>query len=173
MAIEKMEMLSLSFSKPHLNSVLDKVKEETSFYPQPARKIVNNVKGVVTIEADSDIKVMLDQVEELAAKISLPLVQGKVTMLNRDYIEKALKDIAEEITAVAHNKEELVKEMEEDEDAYALLNGMSQTSLNLEELMSTTYLTTRIGRIRKRNEDKLDYYKSEMAMFLISSSAKI
>ncbi len=172
MAIEKMEMLSLSFSKPHLNSVLDKVKEETSFYPQPARKIVNNVKGVVTIEADSDIKVMLDQVEELAAKISLPLVQGKVTMLNRDYIEKALKDIAEEITAVAHNKEELVKEMEEDEDAYALLNGMSQTSLNLEELMSTTYLTTRIGRIRKRNEDKLDYYKSEMAMFLKLGESK-
>ena len=69
MAIEKMEMLSLSFSKSHLNSVLDKVKEETSFYPQPARKIVNNVKGVVTIEADSDIKVMLDQVEELAEDV--------------------------------------------------------------------------------------------------------
>lgn len=172
MAIEKMEMLSLSFAKPHLDSVLDKVKDEKSFYPQLARKIVNNVKGVVTIEADSDIKVMLDQVEDLASKIDLQLVAGPIDTLNRDYIEKALKDIAEEITKVAHNKEELIKEKEEDEDAYALLNGMSQTSLNLEELMSTTYLTTRIGRIRKRNEDKLDYYKSEMAMFLKLGESK-
>lgn len=166
MAIEKMQMLSLSFDKAHLDDVLDKVKDEKHFYPQRARSIVNNVKGVVTIEADTKIKQQLDQVEALAKAINLDLTNAPAYELEGEYVEKTLGDIAEKINKVAHNKDELVKEKEEDEDAYHLLDGMSHTSLNLEELMNCKYLKTRIGRIRKRNEDKLDYYKSEMCMFL-------
>jgi vacuolar-type H+-ATPase subunit I/STV1 len=166
MAIEKMQMLSLSFDKAHLDDVLDKVKDEKHFYPQRARSIVNNVKGVVTIEANTKVKQALDQVEALAKAINLDLTNAPAYKLEGEYVEKTLGDIADKINKVAHNKDELVKEKEEDEHAYHLLDGMSHTNLNFDELMNCKYLTTRIGRIRKRNEDKLDYYKSEMCMFL-------
>lgn len=40
MAIEKMQMLSLSFDKAHLDDVLDKVKDEKHFYPQDRKSVV-------------------------------------------------------------------------------------------------------------------------------------
>lgn len=166
MAIEKMEMLSLSFDKDKLNTVLGKLKDKDYFYPQPARRIVNNVKGVVTVEADADVKNLLDRSKSIAKTIGLDLKQGQVTDLNRKYVSDTLDDIDKEISTIAHSKEELVKEKEEDESAYYLLRGISDTDLNFEELMNCKYLTARVGRIRKRNEDKLDYYKSEMVMFL-------
>ena len=115
MAIEKMQMLSLSFDKAHLDDVLDKVKDEKHFYPQRARSIVNNVKGVVTIEADTKTTQQLDQVEALAKAINLDLTNASAYELEGEYVEKTLGDIAEKINKVAHNKDELVKEKEEDE----------------------------------------------------------
>lgn len=166
MAIEKMEMLSLSFDKDKLNAVLGKIKDKDYFYPQPARHIVNNVKGVVTVDADSEIKNLLDRTTEIAKTIHLDLKQGEVATLDHKYLSDTLDSINDEISKIAHSKEELEKEKEEDEAAYHLLNGMSHTDLNFDELMHCKYLTARVGRIKKRNEDKLDYYKSEMVMFL-------
>ena len=164
MAIEKMEMLSLSFDKDKLTTVLGKIKDKDYFYPQPARHIVNNVKGVVTVEADTEIKDLLDRCTAIAKTIGLEHKQGQVTDLDRKYVADTLDAVNNEISTIAHSKEELMKEKEEDEAAYYLLNAISNVDLNFEELMNCKYLTARVGRIRKRNEDKLDYYKSEMVM---------
>lgn len=47
------------------------VKRNKVFYPQPATKIVNNVKDVFTMTPDEDYKNMLDELTELAENVKL------------------------------------------------------------------------------------------------------
>ena len=65
MAIEEMELLDMTFDKKYLKEVLCQLKETKYFYPQPATKIVNNVKDVFTMTPDEDYKNMLDELKEL------------------------------------------------------------------------------------------------------------
>ena len=69
MAIEEMELLDMTFDKKYLKEVLCQLKETKYFYPQPATKIVNNVKDVFTMTPDEDYKNMLDELKELAEHV--------------------------------------------------------------------------------------------------------
>lgn len=71
MAIEEMELLDMTFDKKYLKEVLCQLKETKYFYPQPATKIVNNVKDVFTMTPDEDYKNMLDELKELAEHVKL------------------------------------------------------------------------------------------------------
>ena len=43
--------------------------------------------------------------------------------------------------------------------AYEILEGLSNTELNMDEVKECEYMEARFGRIPRRNKDKLDYYK--------------
>ena len=98
MAIEEMELLDMTFDKKYLKEVLCQLKETKYFYPQPATKIVNNVKDVFTMTPDEDYKNMLDELKELAEHVKLDtssVKEGSIHFAKEDY-RKALDDVTKE-----------------------------------------------------------------------------
>ena len=81
MAIEEMELLDMTFDKKYLKEVLCQLKETKYFYPQPATKIVNNVKDVFTMTPDEDYKNMLDELKELAEHVKLDTSSVKAAII--------------------------------------------------------------------------------------------
>ena len=103
MAIEEMELLDMTFDKKYLKEVLCQLKETKYFYPQPATKIVNNVKDVFTMTPDEDYKNMLDELKELAERVKLDtssVKEGSIHFAKEDY-RKALDDVTKEVKKYA------------------------------------------------------------------------
>ena len=63
-------------------------------------------------------------------------------------------------------KEEFVTERGQNQAAYEILEGLSNTELNMDEVKECEYMEARFGRIPRRNKDKLDYYRGQSIMFL-------
>ena len=94
-----MELLDMTFDKKYLKEVLCQLKETKYFYPQPATKIVNNVKDVFTMTPDEDYKNMLDELKELAEHVKLDtssVKEGSIHFAKEDY-RKALDDVTKEV----------------------------------------------------------------------------
>ena len=168
MAIEEMELLDMTFDKKYLKEVLCQLKETKYFYPQPATKIVNNVKDVFTMTPDEDYKNMLDELKELAEHVKLDtssVKEGSIHFAKEDY-RKALDDVTKEAKKYLDIKEEFVTERGQNQAAYEILEGLSNTELNMDEVKECEYMEARFGRIPRRNKDKLDYYRGQSIMFL-------
>lgn len=168
MAIEEMELLDMTFDKKHLKEVLCQLKETKYFYPQPATKIVNNVKDVFTMTSDEDYKNMLDELTTLAKNIKLDVSsvkEGSFNFKKEDY-RQSLDDIQKEVKKYLDIKNEFLTERGQNQDAYEILNGLSNTELNMDEVKDCEYMQARFGRIPRRNKDKLEYYKGQSIMFL-------
>lgn len=168
MAIEEMELLDMTFDKKHLKEVLCQLKETKYFYPQPATKIVNNVKDVFTMAPDEDYKNMLDELTTLSNDIKLDVSgvkEGTYDFKKEDY-RSALDSIKEEVKKYVDIKNEFLTERGQNQDAYEILNGLSNTEINMDDVKDCEYMTARFGRIPRRNKDKLDYYKGQSIMFL-------
>ena len=168
MAIEEMELLDMTFDKKYLKEVLCQLKETKYFYPQPATKIVNNVKDVFTMTPDEDYKNMLDELKELAEHVKLDtssVKEGSIHFAKEDY-RKALDDVTKEAKQYLDIKEEFVTERGQNQAAYEILEGLSNTELNMDEVKECEYMEARFGRIPRRNKDKLDYYRGQSIMFL-------
>ena len=73
MAIEEMILLNMTFDRRDLDQVLFTLKDSKYFYPQPASKIVNNVKGVHALFEDSAYTKLLDRLIQVASDMKLDL----------------------------------------------------------------------------------------------------
>lgn len=168
MAIEEMELLNITFAKKDLKAVLCQLKRTKDFYPQPASKIVNNVKGVFTLTPDEEYKKMLESLTSMAEVMHLDLkkdVEPNET-LDLDKTKATMTSLEEDVKKITDIKDQLVLERDENKAAYELLNGLSATNIDLDELKECQYITARIGRIKRRNQDKLDYYHGQPFIYL-------
>ena len=73
MAIEEMILLNMTFDRTELDQVLFTLKDSKYFYPQPASKIVNNVKGVHALAEDNAYTKLLDRLIQVASDMKLDL----------------------------------------------------------------------------------------------------
>ena len=133
MAIEEMELLDMTFDKKYLKEVLCQLKETKYFYPQPATKIVNNVKDVFTMTPDEDYKNMLDELEELAEHVKLDtssVKEGSIHFAKEDY-RKALDDVTKEAKQYLDIKEEFERYLMEGMDESEAIDELIASNDNL------------------------------------------
>lgn len=165
MAIEQMELLNLTFPKKELKPVLALMQENEHFAPILANKVMNNVKGVASLKRNEELANQLERLKELATHINLELreVQGEDKDLKVS--NGILSSIEKEVSQIIKNKDELEQELEENKTALGLIGALQASHVNIDELKSTKYVVTRVGRIRLKDEHKLSYYHSKQVMY--------
>lgn len=167
MAIEEMVLLNMTFDRQDLDQVLFKLKDSKYFYPQSASKIVNNVKGVHALQEDNVYTKMLDRLIQIASDIKLDLNRDLSPdySLNYDKNDAYLKEMEEEIKKIKDVQDQLIQEKEENEKTLEMLNRLTLSEVNLDQLAESQYMKARFGRFKRQNLDKIKYYEGRPFIF--------
>ena len=111
MAIEEMILLNMTFDRTELDQVLFTLKDSKYFYPQPASKIVNNVKGVHALAEDNAYTKLLDRLIQVASDMKLDLSNDLAydRTLQFDRTNAYLSDLEAEIKKIKDVQDQLIE----------------------------------------------------------------
>lgn len=167
MAIEEMVLLNMTFDCHDLDQVLFKLKDSKCFYPQPASKIVNNVKGVQALYEGNVYTKLLDELIQVASDLKLELHSEltSVDSLNQEKTYSYLKELAMEVKKIKDVQNQLIEEKNENEKTLEILNCLSLSEVDLDQLMECHYIKTKFGRFPKENFDRIAYYEGKPFIF--------
>lgn len=167
MAIEEMVLLNMTFDRHDLDQVLFKLKDSKYFYPQSASKIVNNVKGVHALQEDNVYTMMLDRLIQIGSDMKLDLNRDLTPEYTLDHgkTDEYLKGLEEEIKKIKDIQDQLITEKQENEVTLEMLNHLSLSEVNLDQLMECQYMKARFGRFKRQNLDKIKYYDARPFIF--------
>lgn len=161
MAIERMMLLNMTFECHKLDEILYRIKDISYFYPQLSTKIVNNVKGVRSLEENHIYIDFKDRLIQLSSdmKLELNLHLTPERSLNIKNTESYLLKLEDEIKKIKDVQDQLILEKDENEKTLEMLEKLSLSKVNLDQLMNCQYVCTKFGRFPKYNLDKLKYYE--------------
>jgi len=166
-AIEKMILLNMTFDRSDLEKVLFQLKDMKSFYPQSATKIVHNVKGVHTFLEDSLYKNVKDRLIQIASDMKLELndsLKGE-SFFNYHKTDVYLKELENEITKIKSVLDQLIKEKQENEMTYKMLEHLTMFQVDLDQLNESRYMKARFGRLKRQNLNTIQYYDGRPFIF--------
>ena len=161
MAIEEMILLNMTFDRRDLDQVLFTLKDSKYFYPQPASKIVNNVKGVHAYTK------LLDRLIQVASDMKLDLNKDLAPdkALNFDKTNQYLSELEAEIKKIKDVQDQLITEKDENEKTLEILKRMTLSEVNLDHLLDSQYVKARFGRFHRQHLDKIKYYEGRPFIF--------
>ena len=133
MAIEEMILLNMTFDRTELDQVLFTLKDSKYFYPQPASKIVNNVKGVHALAEDNAYTKLLDRLIQVASDMKLDLSNDLAydRTLQFDRTNAYLSDLEAEIKKIKDVQDQLIEEKDENEKTLEILKRLTLSNVNL------------------------------------------
>lgn len=167
MAIEEMTLLNMTFDRQDLDKVLFQLKETQYFYPQSASKIVNNVKGVHALQEDNAYTLLLDRMIQIASDIKLDLNHDLAPEYTLDDQRSSdyLKGLEEEIKQITDIQNQLIEEKSENELTLDMLERLTLSEVDLDQLLECQYIHARFGRFPRQNLDKIQYYEGRPFIF--------
>lgn len=167
MAIEEMVLLNMTFDRHDLDKVLFKLKDSQYFYPQAASKIVNNVKGVHALQEDNVYTKLLDRMIQIGSDMKLDLNRDLAPEYSLDYQKSSdyLQKLETEIKQIKDVQDQLIEEKDENEKTLDLLERLSLSEVDLDQLLESQYICARFGRFDRQNLDKIKYYEGRPFIF--------
>lgn len=167
MAIEEMMLLNMTFDRRDLDQVLFTLKDSKYFYPQPASKIVNNVKGVHALVEDNAYTRLLDRLIQVASDMKLDLNKDLAydKTLNLEKENQYLSELEAEIKKIKDVQDQLITEKEENEKTLEILKRLSLSEVDLDHLLDCQYVKARFGRFHRQNLDKIKHYEGRLFIF--------
>lgn len=167
MAIEEMVLLNMTFDRNDLDQVLFKLKDTKYFYPQSASKIVNNVKGVHAFQEDNAYTQLVDRLIQIASDLKLDLNKDLAYdySLNHQKTAAYLNGLEDEIKKIKDVQDQLIEEKNENEMTLEILNRLSLSEVDLDQLLGSQYMKARFGRFKRQNLDKIKYYEGRPFIF--------
>lgn len=167
MAIEEMILLNMTFDRRELDQVLFTLKDSRYFYPQPASKIVNNVKGVHALAEDNAYTKLLDRLIQVASDIKLDLNKDLAPdrTLNHQKTDQYLTTLEGEIKKIKDVQDQLIAEKEENEKTLEILKRLTLSEVDLDQLLGCQYVKARFGRFKRQNLEKIKYYEGRPFIF--------
>ena len=167
MAIEEMILLNMTFDRYDLDQVLFTLKDSKYFYPQPASKIVNNVKGVHALQEDNAYTKLLDRLIQVASDMKLDLNKDLAPdkTLNLDQTDQYLSDLEAQIKNIKDVQDQLITEKDENEKTLEILTRLTLSDVDLDHLLNCQYVKARFGRFHRQNLDKIKYYEGRPFIF--------
>ena len=118
-------------------------------------------KGVHALQEDNVYTKMLDRLIQIASDIKLDLNRDLSPdySLNYDKNDAYLKEMEEEIKKIKDVQDQLIQEKEENEKTLEMLNRLTLSEVNLDQLAESQYMKARFGRFKRQNLDKIKYYE--------------
>ncbi|MEG0593335.1 MAG: hypothetical protein RR512_08460, partial [Coprobacillus sp.] len=167
MAIEKMVLLNMTFDRHDLDEVLFQLKGSQYYYPQSSSKIINNVKGVHSFEKDEVYTKLTDRIIEIASALKLELHKDLSAdrSIDNQKADQYLKGLEEEIKKIKDVQDQLILERDENKTTLEMVNKLSLTDVDLDQMHACQYITARFGRFKRANLDKIKYYDGRPFIF--------
>lgn len=167
MAIEEMVLLNMTFDRTDLDKVLFKLKGTKNFYPQSASKIVKNVKGVHSLQEDNVYTVLIDRLIQIASDMKLDLNRDLAYdySLNLSKTNDGLTELEGQLKQIKDVQNQLLTEKIENEKTLEMLDHLSLSEVDLDQLVDCQYVTVRFGRFKRQNLDRLKYYDGRPFVF--------
>lgn len=162
-----MILLNMTFDRRDLDQVLFTLKDSKYFYPQPASKIVNNVKGVHALVEDNAYTRLLDRLIQVASDMKLDLNRDLAwdKTLNLEKANQYLSDLETEIKKIKDVQDQLIVEKDENEKTLEILKRLTLSEVDLDHLLDCQYVKARFGRFHRQNLDKIKYYEGRPFIF--------
>lgn len=161
MAVITTHLFNISFSHQDLINVLMKIDAlAESVFPQDAKKIASNVKGVSIMEESNPYNKVLDDLYHLCdiLHIEKPNVESKAINSDIHHLKTLIQNVYQELHQVQEVKEKLVSEREDNLEVIRAIKEIREADLNIDEVNECKYLTYRFGRLSKDQVVKIQYY---------------
>lgn len=161
MAISKLNLVSISFDKDQYNDVLLKLYDRDDFHPELSSKFTDSVVGFSAYNKDNLYEELLVRIDEMTSKYHFQIENIETnTQLNVFRAKEFLDDLFLDLDRIYAVKQQLLKMIEENDDAIIQLNHVEGSHINFDELFNCKYLRIRFGKLPIHNENKLEYYET-------------
>lgn len=167
MGIAKMKLVNITADNEYLSDVLLKFVDLNYFHPELATKFVDTVHGLTTLNEENPITEVLNNVQEVVARLNVELPQ--VNVRSRDYdleeITSYVDGVDSEFQRIDNIRQDLKKVIQENKDALVQIKNIENMDLNLDDLFECKYTKIRFGRLPIQNVEKLQYYRNRPFIF--------
>lgn len=161
MSIAKLNLVSINFDKNQYNDVLLKLYDRDDFHPELSTKFTDSVAGLSAYNKDNLYEELLVRIEEMTNKYDFQVEEIDTnTQLNVFKAKEFLDDLFLDLDRIHAVKLQLLKMIEENDDAIIQLNHVEGSNINFDELFNCQYLVIRFGKLPIHNENKLEYYEA-------------
>lgn len=162
MAVINTHLFNISFSHQDLMKVLVKIDAlSESVYPQDAKKIASNVKGVSVMEGANPYNEVVDELYHLCDILGIekPMTTSEDVEYSIKDMKMLIDDIYQQLHQIQDVKEKLITEREDNLEVIRAIKEMKGANVNIDEINECKYLTYRFGRLLKDQVDKIQYYR--------------
>lgn len=160
MSIERMHFYTMSFPATQCMEILKRI-QHVEVYPQEARKIVQNVKGVSIYQLDNPYLPLLEETIKLMDTLVLEKVCNKPKHeFQLETSKEFLKEVSTPVEKIDLVLEQLYKEIEENKQALFLLKQLEKQNLDIDDLKSSHYVHCYVGKIPSSKKGTLKHFLS-------------
>ncbi|MDD8049383.1 MAG: V-type ATPase 116kDa subunit family protein [Thomasclavelia sp.] len=162
MAIEKLNLVELTFDERSHNDVLLKLYNRDDFNPELASQFTDSVTGLSVYNTENIYEELLVSINDMKTKYDFNLnkIDVKDNTLNVVKAKEFLDDLFLDIDRIYAVKQQLEIMIKENEEAIIQLKHVANLDVNFDDLFSCKYLQIRFGKMPLGNISKLEYYSS-------------
>ncbi|MCL2513100.1 MAG: hypothetical protein FWF08_04280, partial [Oscillospiraceae bacterium] len=162
MAIEKMEMVSVTGEYAMLDRIIEAYLDSGCFQPEAASQIVNNLKGFTHINDENPYAARFAKIAEIFSSCDVPLdnAASSETRLSDGQINEKLDIFERRIGALQNRRKDLTLEISNIETSISRLEHFVNFDFKLHEIFKSEFIKIRIGRLPAESFEKLQFYNS-------------
>lgn len=162
MAIQKLNLVNITFDEVNHNDVLLKLYERDDFHPELASKFTDSVVGLNIYNRENLYEEILVRINDMVSKYNIDIKKIPIdsTKLNVARAKEFLDDLFLDIDRIDAVKKQLEIMIVENEEAIVQLNHVDGLDVDFDDIFNCRYIQVRFGKLPKSNLSKLDYYES-------------
>lgn len=162
MAIQKLNLVNITFDEINHNDVLLKLYERDDFHPELASKFTDSVVGLNIYNRENLYEEILVRINDMVSKYNIDIKKVPVdsTKLNVARAKEFLDDLFLDVDRIDAVKKQLEIMIVENEEAIVQLNHVDGLDVDFDDIFNCRYIQVRFGKLPKGNLAKLDYYES-------------
>ena len=161
MAITRLNLVTIHFSKEHYNEVSLKLLEHNDFNPEPASKFTG-VDGLRPFNQENPYGSIVQKFIKEKEQYGFDLQEVSDQKRNLSIMEghKIIDKLFNKLDKIEHVYQSLQTLIAENEEAIIQLQHVANSNLNFDDLFASRYLEIRFGKLPVEYLTKLDYYTS-------------
>lgn len=167
MAIQRLKLITITGNEQQMDKVLTRFIEFRPFHPVLASQIAGSVHGLSTLSVENLCTPIIHQLEEIEAEFHLsvePMLVSKVDYtINemQEYLSQSYQSLKKYVDEVKSLEEQIRLHTE----ALTQVQHLAALEISFDDLFSSEYLNTRLGKIPLESVEKLKYYRTRPFIF--------
>lgn len=154
MSVVPMKLLTLAGPLERFDQVVSACVLDQQFHPEPALRLMGEVKGVMPMDSSNPYAPLLRRAEEVAREAGVELAYAPFPdKLPRKELTAYFDQVEEQVAALTRRKEELERQAAESAEAVEQLEYLRGIGADLDELWGLEFSRFRYGYLPRETYD--------------------